>query len=267
MKKITVFLVLCLILSVLISSPIFAANINGKADKEPVDKIVFVHYPKHESVRPSPGGGPSLTGVLCPDYKYSGIRWAGNEVTYYVNDNSGIAGGAADAIKASMDTWDIAAGTALDFNYAGSISAAAGGNSDGKNVISWADITQQFPNAIAVTSIWYTRGSRLITEVDTQMNSGSGFEWSVNDPGVLYDLSSPATADSSRYADPQTQMFVDYDVQNIMTHEAGHWLMLNDLYKIKDSKLTMYGYGDVGEISKDSLGYGDELGLEAAYGK
>ncbi|MHB1485048.1 MAG: hypothetical protein ACYCYI_10325 [Saccharofermentanales bacterium] len=264
MKKIAVFLALCLILSILTSSPIFAANVNVKADKEPVDKIVFVHYPKHETVRPSPGGGTSLTGVMCPDYKYSGIRWANDEVTYYVNDNSKVAG-AANAIEASMDTWDNAAGSALTFIYGGSKNVAAGGNSDGFNVISWADITQQFPNAIAVTSIWYTRGSRLITEVDTQMNSGTGFEWSVTDPGTLQDLSLPATIDTERYKDSGVLGDEKYDVQNIMTHEAGHWLMLNDLYKSKDSQLTMYGYGDIGELNKDSLGYGDELGVEAAY--
>ncbi len=50
-----------------------------------------------------------------------------------------------------------------------------------------------------------------------------------------------------------------------MTHEAGHWLMLSDLYNGRDSLLTMYGYGDYGELYKDTLAYGDELGVEKIY--
>jgi hypothetical protein len=42
--------------------------------------------------------------------------------------------------------------------------------------------------------------------------------------------------------------------------------MLGDLYNSKDSKLTMYGYGSEGELIKDTLGYGDELGVERVYG-
>jgi len=51
-----------------------------------------------------------------------------------------------------------------------------------------------------------------------------------------------------------------------MTHEAGHWLMLGDLYNSTDSELTMYGYGSTRELKKDTLGYGDELGVEYIYG-
>ncbi len=51
----------------------------------------------------------------------------------------------------------------------------------------------------------------------------------------------------------------------IMTHEAGHWIILGDLYTGKDSYLTKCGYGALGEIEKDTLGYGDELGVEKAY--
>jgi len=51
-----------------------------------------------------------------------------------------------------------------------------------------------------------------------------------------------------------------------MTHEAGHLIMLGDLYNSGDAYLTIYGYGSVGEIKKDTLGYGDELGVEHVYG-
>ena len=141
------------------------------------------------------------------------------------------------------------------------------GTLDETNVVSWADITQDYPRAIAVTFIWSYRYGRQIAEVDTIMNSG--FEWSYTDPKVTQDLSGPAVADPSRYtdpADPKVGVAGTYDIRNIMTHEAGHWIMLGDLYNSTDSRLTMYGYGSMAEIAKDTLGYGDELGVEKAYG-
>jgi hypothetical protein len=56
------------------------------------------------------------------------------------------------------------------------------------------------------------------------------------------------------------------DVQNIMTHEFGHWCGLADLYNDVDYWLTMYGYAGYGEIYKRSLGLGDINGLRAVYG-
>jgi len=56
------------------------------------------------------------------------------------------------------------------------------------------------------------------------------------------------------------------DVQNIMTHEFGHWTGLADLYNDADYWLTMYGYGNFGETYKRTLGLGDILGLQKVYG-
>jgi len=98
------------------------------------------------------------------------------------------------------------------------------------------------------------------------MNSGTGFAWSYTLPSVTHDLTGPATSDPDRYSDPVNLGVANtYDIQNIMTHEAGHWIMLSDLYNNKDSALTMYGYGSKGELKKDTLGYGDELGVERVY--
>ncbi|MCP8313987.1 MAG: hypothetical protein H3Z53_06400 [archaeon] len=92
--------------------------------------------------------------------------------------------------------------------------------------------------AIAVTYIWY-RGSQII-ESDTKMNTY--YRWSL-------------TGEANKM-----------DVQNIMTHEFGHWAGLADLYNSADYWLTMYGYSRYGEIYKQTLGLGDILGLEAWYG-
>jgi hypothetical protein len=56
------------------------------------------------------------------------------------------------------------------------------------------------------------------------------------------------------------------DVQNIMTHELGHFSGLADLYNDADYWLTMYGYGAYGETYKRTLGLGDINGIRAVYG-
>ena len=56
-----------------------------------------------------------------------------------------------------------------------------------------------------------------------------------------------------------------FDVQDIATHEAGHTLMLDDLYMSSASALTMYGYGSFGETYAISLGTGDISGINAIY--
>jgi hypothetical protein len=89
------------------------------------------------------------------------------------------------------------------------------------------------------------------------MNNGNGFNWSYTTPiPVSVDYSDPSN--NSNYAGT-------YDIRNIMTHEAGHWIMLGDLYNNGDSFLTMYGYGSLGELKKDTLGKGDVIGVRKAY--
>jgi len=57
-----------------------------------------------------------------------------------------------------------------------------------------------------------------------------------------------------------------YNVRNIMTHEAGHKVGLDDLYETKYSEITMYGYNSKGETEKISLADGDKNGTRASYG-
>jgi hypothetical protein len=45
-----------------------------------------------------------------------------------------------------------------------------------------------------------------------------------------------------------TTDFTDkFDIRNIVTHEAGHWSGLDDIYASNYSAMTMYGYATPGE--------------------
>ena len=213
-----------------------------------IDKVVFVHYPQGNVPYWSPIKASAPTDENTT-YKYAGIHWAIPYVEYLVNSSAAPAG-ADSVVIAAFQTWENELNSLMDFEYKG-VATSVGSNLDYKNVVSWQDITSQYPGAIAVTIVWYYRWSKEIVDVDTIMNNGSGFDWSVNDC-TDSKCETPASVSS-------------YDVQNIMTHEAGHWLMLLDLYQWRTQKLTMYGYGALGELQKRTLGLGDKLGIDRIY--
>jgi len=64
---------------------------------------------------------------------------------------------------------------------------------------------------------------------------------------------------------PYPTAVFDVDVQNIMAHEAGHWLMLNDLYDDVADAQTMYCYANDEELKARSLENGDEAGVNKIY--
>jgi len=249
-KKILI-LTLALVLLLGMAAPVMAA----KPVPEPIDKVVFIHYPQGSVAYWSPAKAPAPTDQ-DETYKYHGVHWSTEPVSYYDADGNLLwsttwpvqyyVNAVVDRIQAindSFKTWEDERNSNMLFAYVGI--TTSGDALDGKNVVSWQNISDTYPRAIAVTSIWSYRFSKVIIDVDTVMNSGDGFNWSVNTGG-----------------DPDA-----YDVQNIMTNEAGHWLMLGDLYSRKTQELTMFGFGTPGEIKKRTLGVGDELGIQAIYGE
>jgi len=96
-------------------------------------------------------------------------------------------------------------------------------------------------NVIGVTSVWYTRAGKQIVEFDMLLNTD--FNW--GDVAI----------------EP-----VKMDLENIVTHEAGHAVGLSDIYSGSCSSVTMYGYSTEGETSKRTLEQADISGLQAMYG-
>jgi hypothetical protein len=255
-RLLAVSVVAALLLS--LAAPVAAAppaDNPGKGAPE-ISKIVFVHYPQGKGWGPggnsNKGGG---NGVEKLWYKYSGIHWASMPVEYYVNTSSLPSGISVDAIQDAFTTWDNTSGP-YAVSYQGPTSSLPD-NLDGQNVVGWENITD-YPHAIAVTYIWYNTLSKELVEVDTALNSNSAFKWwqiSVSDE----------EANNATWPEDDTSSAYDVDVQNIMTHEAGHWLTLDDLYKKPASTQTMYGISPEFELQKRSLESGDEAGIQAIY--
>lgn len=275
MKKTKIFaglLILALVVS--LAGTVAAAPPTVKPDKAPPDisRLVFVHYPQGKGWGPggnpgNGGGGGDEGGKLW--YKYSGLHWTSSDlpINYYVTNAGTLPAGFLGGIQNSFATWDNASApysvtysgptTLLPGNFEAIWDANLGRYVGAMNVVGWKDISANYPNAIGVTSFVYYTGTKEIIEVDTALNSNPEFTWwqmyVAGDPNIA---SWPAGQDSAAY---------DVDVQNIMTHEAGHWLILEDLYQKPAGVQTMYGISAEFELQKRSLEGGDLAGTQTIY--
>ncbi len=261
MKRIKLLAALATVaLLLMLATPAVAAPPTDNPGKGPPElgKIVFVHYGKEFAPgKPAstPGGGNTL-------YSYSKIHWADNNVSYEINPSGNPITDGTDAttgITTAFQTWQNDPNSNINFicrNTSSSISPGINATSpDHQNVVGWTDLGANYPDAIAVTVVWYTVGGKLIVDCDTALNKSPKFAWTqatiTNDPNTTL-----ITDHLSLY---------DVDVQNIMAHESGHWLMLNDLYTSAAIEQTMYGYASDCELKKRSLESGDLAGVHKIY--
>lgn len=207
MERILYAMLMCMVLLSLFSSLSLYAFAYG----EQVHLMVVEWYRRGRGriiLYSIPSEDDSMTN---PDYKLLPFWWH-TTIKYWINPKNkyGFSESAVIAtITTAAETWD--ANTTFElFVFQGTTRKTAGVR-DGYNVVAWGLYSN--PNVIAVTYIWYS-GDTII-ETDTRMNTW--FTWSL-------------TGEANKM-----------DVQNIMTHEFGHWSGLDDLYEDKDYWLTMYG--------------------------
>ncbi|PIP21811.1 MAG: hypothetical protein COX39_00970 [Candidatus Nealsonbacteria bacterium CG23_combo_of_CG06-09_8_20_14_all_40_13] len=239
MKKLLAFLlglaVAFYLISFLFTGPVSAA-------KDEVKLRVFVHYPNPHG-KPVADPCTATTNDQVQDFGLAGWQMPDVGVTYKINyrtkpknlSNSQVN----NAISSSFATWHSADSKQI-FNDGGPTSVKAA-KYDGINAILFKGASS---SAIAITYVWYYVSSGQLAEVDTVFNKI--YKWSYTAYNGTNDCGGVANT---------------FDIQNIGTHEFGHWVGLDDLYSSVDKDLTMYGYGDTSELKKDSLGAGDILGV------
>lgn len=208
---------------------------------------VFVHKAKlnfEKTVKkelPACTDPDSISIVKSAGWKLPKGTW-----DYYVNSDSIPSVGAPFAYIADLsfsewsDRTDLK--NATTFKYAGDIGTDQY-DLDGKNILTWGSAPS---NALAVTYTWYNRRTKIVVENDTIMNGGFLWSWT---PYSIGDCGASGS----------------YDAQDILTHELGHWVGLNDHYTSAYKNNTMYGYGSTGEIKKDTLTTGDIAGVNKIY--
>jgi len=247
---------------VLLSSPALAAKPDGAGPADvpeqdgtydvpghPELKVkVFVH---REPAKPSrPGGGGSSLVCSLPDPDSSsvipGAGWhlADGNTIYRLNVGSApssVASVFSSVAQTAFNTWSSAVSGQVTFSQ-GADTSVGRATFDGQNIVTFGRTSG---SALAVTYTWYNSSTHVAVETDTVFNLKFAWNWS--------DFSSGCAWSGV------------YDVQNILTHELGHWMGLNDTYTVAFSNNTMYGYGSTMEIKKDTLTAGDIAGVQALY--
>ena len=263
-RIIALFITIALVLG--LAMPALAAGPPDNPGKGPsgLTKIVFVHYRKGVEAKGGIPGSPVDGNSKADDkewYRYGGVHWADpSNIPLKVKAyDAGNPGGTFDAaIIAAFETWEIQ-GVTINFNCEEVTeldypvpSSFYNNSTNLTNEVGWMSFEDyNLPSrAIAVTAVWVYEGTTIIAEADMAMNTD--LPWAQDNT---------VTDPDNETADIATA----YDVQNIATHEAGHFLMLEDLYSRPADDQTMYGRGSLGELKKRSLESGDIAGILEIY--
>ena len=247
-------------------SPVFAKNPdnNGWADREipeeegtydvpghPNLKVrVFIHRPGRPP-KPTPTPPAPVCNLEDPnstsDVSAAGWHIPSSSWTYNLNLNSVPASvGSGNLALMSADAfsrWSFAIDGTVTFTE-GPNTAANRAVYDGQNIIAWGRAPG---GALAVAYIWYYQDTGELVEVDTIMNKKYSWSWTPYNEGNLCSVAGT------------------YDAQDILTHELGHWVGLDDHYTDDYKENTMYGYGGTAEVKKDTLTTGDINGAAEIY--
>jgi len=238
-----------LILAISVGSLGLAAQSQSAADDDdtleqplpPGIKVrAFIHRPRvveHNHL----GTCTATTDPTVADYEQTGWHLPAAGITWKLSESTVPASvglsGAYTAVRTSFTTWSNADNGKRFFD--GGQTNAKNTRLDGTNAIMWKRLGA---STIGVTYVWYRTSTGEVVEADTAFNSR--YPWAIFDSKAGECQSSPDA----------------YDVQNIATHEFGHWVGLDDLYSDADKDLTMYGFGAGGELKKRDLGAGDSKG-------
>lgn len=209
------------------------------------------------------GSGTTLCDAWLPVGTVNGtaVGWAGDSVPYTLYQATfpdSVRNVASSVFVDAFNTWT-AVGAPSFSQTTSTATKGVAVKLDGVNRVFAKKLRA---GALAVTYLWwYTSGPNAghFAEFDQVYNSL--YTWSYTPP------EGDTSVDPS-YDDPTNSgVAKTYDLRNIATHEAGHVGGLNDLYDDSTAMLTMYGYGAVAELKKDSLGKGDCLGMQEIYRK
>ncbi|MFH0777672.1 MAG: matrixin family metalloprotease [Candidatus Eisenbacteria bacterium] len=175
---------------------------------------------------------------------YSNGKWGPGNQGWSINNNS--QDGLSDsqvgtAFRNATGAWDAAgacwafgqnAGTITHDNITGAV----------QNYVNMSTFGST-GSSVATTYNWYLRSDKK-SIIETDLVFNDAWLWG-------YEACGSSNA---------------FDLQEVATHEFGHWLCVADLYGSGDVEKTMYGYVDYGECYKRTLHQCDIDAIKAIYG-
>ncbi len=223
-----IFIIILLSFSVADSS----AKINNKNDTQ---RIKFIHYKDLPTNVANKASNSACSKLI-------GGKWKNLPVNYII-DTANTDGLSPDFVKQSLfnsaERIDAVTSSELFLNAFSTGTNLRYGINDNNNVITFALLSDN--NAIAITYIWYSRSSKQIYDADIVFNSYYNWGDATQNPSLM-------------------------DLENIATHELGHVVGLGDVYSLKCTEVTMYGYSGYGETKKRTLETADINALKSLYG-
>jgi len=214
----------------------------GKGPKAPeIEMGMFVNRPLS-----SPPWYPDECEDTEDTYRWAPTyHWVNPSIDVLVNPTANLFTGDFDDVVAEVekgfDAWN-----PVGTSYSATVSRVdtvgpSLDEPDGVNTVSWGTIDGP-GGTIAVTYFWYNVRTKELIDCD-----------------IVFDETEPWSISEEVPSDK-------FDVWNVVTHEAGHTLVLSDLRSPRDGALTMHAYTWPGDITKRDLGLGDILGIQAIYG-
>ena len=172
-------------------------------------------------------------------------------IPYYVNVNgaANCNGDEFRAVQRAAHNWENLHQTFWAQCYSGTTNlhstAHQAGNpppNDRVCVVSWEDLGAGNPQPLGYAYSWYSVQYDSIFESDMSLNDNAAVQWSA----FKSDSCIPGR----------------YDVENIATHEFGHWMFLDHSC---DVEATMYCFANKGETKRRSPNDCDVLSMEKNY--
>jgi hypothetical protein len=142
--------------------------------------------------------------------------------------------GEYSAVQDAFDTWEDVSSCELTFDYDGTTLDEL--SQDGNNVVDWE--TENGESWVGLNTYWYLPSGEAI---ESDIVANDKYEFCIG------------------------YVSGEYDVQNLMTHEVGHYIVLWDLWDSDNSAKTMYHEVDTYQCSRRSLHSGDRDGARYVY--
>ena len=222
--------------SVILSAPEAADAVEGafsRVERAAGTRLDFKRSLAQQFLGDSTSLRSRATAVQTGCYSVDGAKWGTTGAAYKIGPS--VPATWAPSIDASAATWNNA-GAAFRLNN----------DPSSTNELSYADLVAKYgssySNTYAVTTTWSNTTTNVISKATIEINNK--WQWS--------------TSGQANMA----------DVQNILTHEFGHWMRLLDIYSPTTcGEVTMWGSAAMGETKKRTLEQADLDGFVSLYGR